>query len=105
MEQAAIINSKLEDLTKKLDEHGDDLKAMRKDLSMIALQTERLNNHQAMINEMRGDINEIERKLLPITNHQASCPRDDLRELRVWFIAIAGLIGTIMIYHMFGGKP
>lgn len=105
MEQAAIVNVKLEELTKKLDEHGGDLKAIRKDLSMIALQTERLNNHQAMINEMRGDITAIENKLLPVLNHQASCPREDLKELRVWFIAIAGLIGSIMVYHMFGGKP
>jgi len=99
------ISARLDAIHDKQMEQGKVLERVGTILDRIAGQSERLNNLQAMQNEMRGDLNEIENRILPIITHQASCPRDTIKELRAWFVAFAGVVVTIMIYHILGGKP
>jgi hypothetical protein len=105
VDDIGTISARLDAIHDRQLEQGKVLERFGTILDRIAGQSERLNNLQAMQNEMRGDFNSLETRILPIITHQASCPRDSVKELRAWFIAFAGTVITIMIYHILGGKP
>ena len=108
MEHAATFQIQIDNMDKKLDDHGNDLREIRSTLQALASQAERINALQASHNNLRQTLDNVEVRLRLISEFQASCPRigvmTNIHALWAVVIGSAGAMGATFIAHLTGGK-
>ena len=104
MTEQSAFQIQIAQMDKKLDDHGDDLKEIRKTLETIAVQAVQIGNLQASQAENRGDINALFMRFSEVEKWQATCPRKSIARLWGIVMSVSSIFGLIMLYHLLGVK-
>jgi len=100
MTEKSAFQIQIENMDKKLDDHGDDLKKIQEALGVIAVQSNQISNLQAMQGEMRGDLNALSVRLSTAERWQATCPRKSVGRLWGFIVGIGSTFGLVFLYHV-----
>ncbi len=106
MNEKSAFQIQIENMDKKLDDHGDDLKKIQETLGVIAVQSNQITNLQTMQSEMRGDLNSLTQRLCMAERWQATCPRKSVGRLWGFIVGIGSTFGLVFLYHVLStAKP
>ena len=77
----------IENMDRKLDEHGDDLREIRKTMELIAVQNVQIANLQTAQSQDHAAVELMRGQLSLMMNWQAGCPRPSVNKLWMMFWA------------------
>ena len=93
----------IENMDRKLDEHGDDLKEIRKTMELIAVQNIQIANLQTSQAEHHAAIELMRNQLNLMMNWQAGCPRPSVNKLWMMFWGVVIVFLGAFVAHVMKG--
>jgi len=103
IETMAAWQIQINNMDQKLDEHGDDLKEIRKTLGTIAVQSEQIQNITSIQREHHTQIETIRNQLGLMMNWQSGCPRKSVSMLWGFFWALVLVFLGAFVAHLMKG--
>ena len=93
----------IENMDRKLDEHGDDLREIRKTMELIAVQNVQIANLQTAQSQDHAAVELMRGQLNLMMNWQAGCPRSSVNKLWMMFWGVVIVFLGAFVAHVMKG--
>lgn len=93
----------IENMDRKLDEHGDDLREIRKTMELIAVQNVQIANLQTAQSQDHAAVELMRGQLSLMMNWQAGCPRSSVNKLWMMFWGVVIVFLGAFVAHVMKG--
>ena len=103
MTEKSAFQIQIENMDRKLDDHGDDLREIRKTLETIAIQSVQIQNITAVQTEHHHVIGRMQEQLNLMMNWQAGCPRTSVSKLWLMLWGVLILFVGAFVTHVMKG--